>query len=163
MKQAIATVLAATALSACATVETLIPGGDAPDATLTAIQGARVRTCPQGRTLENARIGSDNESRGVTSEDIALTPLASDPSRALRLRRITVAPGGIIAWHTHDEVQGSALLVSGRMTEFRNSCLDEIEYRAGDVAIEDARTAHGWRNESDDTPAVVIVAHVVAR
>lgn len=156
-------VLASLVLGGCATMETIMPGGDRPDATLVAFENARVRACPPGRRLENARLGSDNESRGVDIVDIALTPLASDPSRAVRMRRITVAPGGVIAWHAHDQVQGMALLVSGEMTEFRNSCLDEIEYRAGDVAIEDAQTAHGWRNESDDTPAVVIVAHVVAR
>lgn len=161
MKRALVTMLAA-ALGACATVENILPASDEPDATLSAFQNARVRSCPAGRTLENARIGSDNEGRGVTSEDIALVPLANDPSRAVRMRRLTVAPDGIIPWHLHDQVQGMALIVSGRMTELRNSCLDEIEYRAGDVAIEDASTAHGWRNESDET-AVVLVAHVVAR
>jgi len=155
--------LLAIAMGGCSTLEEIVDNGPAPaDATLLAIQSARVRECPAGRTLQNARIGSDNESRGVTIEDIALTPLASDPSRAVRMRRITIEPGGVIAWHTHDAVQGMALLVSGEMIEFRNSCLDPIRYRAGDVAIEDAQTAHGWRNESDQT-AVVIVSHVVQR
>ena len=157
-------VLAATlALGACSTMQSVVPlREDGADTALLAIENARLRTCPPGRALENARIGSDNESRGVTSQDIALTPLASDPTRAVRLRRLTIAPGGIIAWHAHDSVQGMALIVSGRLTEFRNSCLDEIRYVAGDVAIEDAATAHGWRNESDEE-AVVLVAHVVTR
>jgi quercetin dioxygenase-like cupin family protein len=157
----IAMLMAAAMLAGCSTVQDLVVD-DEPDATLTAIENARLRDCPPGRTLENARIGSDNESSGVTSEDIALTPLASDPTRALRLRRLTVAPGGVIAWHTHEVNQGMALLVSGEMTEFRNTCLDTIRYRAGDVAREDAATAHGWRNESDE-PAVFLVMHVVAR
>jgi quercetin dioxygenase-like cupin family protein len=55
-----------------------------------------------------------------------------------------------------------ALMISGEMMELRNSCLDPITYRAGDVAREDAATAHSWRNEGD-TEAVVIVAHVVPR
>ncbi len=158
--------LAALALGGCSTVGGMMDGGDAPppraDATLTAIQNARVRDCPAGRTLDNARLGSDPQSRGVESADIALTTLASDPSRAVRLRRITVQPGGIIAWHTHDTLQGMALLVSGEMTEYRNTCLDPIRYRAGDVAREDATTAHGWRNEGDDV-AVILVTHVVPR
>jgi len=152
------------ALSACATVERVMPGGGEPriDPTLEAIQNARVRECPPGRRLENARIGSDNESRGVTGEEIALVPLASDPQRGVRLRRLTIAPGGAIAWHTHDVNQGMALIVSGEMVEFRNSCMDEIRYRAGDVAREDADTAHGWRNEGDE-PAVLLVMQVVTR
>ena len=48
------------------------------------------------------------------------------------------------------------------MTEIRNSCMDPIRYRAGDVSIEDANTAHGWRNDGS-VPAVIITAHVVAR
>jgi quercetin dioxygenase-like cupin family protein len=154
-----AAVLAA-ALGGCASVG----GGQPPppDATLRAIMNAQPRECPSGRTLANARLGSDNESSGVEIQDIMLTPVASDPSRAVRLRRITVAPGGVIAWHTHDAVQGMALVVSGEMTEFRNTCLDPIRYRAGDVAREDSATAHGWRNESD-APAVILVAHVAPR
>jgi quercetin dioxygenase-like cupin family protein len=152
--------LAALAAS-CSTVQDFVTE-DAPDSALAAIEQARVRDCPAGRTLQDARIGSDNDSRGVTIEDIALTQLASDPSRALRLRRLTIAPGGVVAWHTHESTQGMALLVSGQATEFRNTCLDPIRYRAGDVAPETATTAHGWRNESDE-PAVFLVMHVVAR
>lgn len=151
------------ALAGCSTVQSVVPMGEAgADTALLAIENARVRTCPPGRALENARIGSDNESRGVTSADIGIVPLASDPTRAVRLRRLTIAPGGVIAWHAHDRVQGMALIVSGRLTEFRNTCLDPIRYVAGDVAIEDANTQHGWRNESDEE-AVVLVAHVAPR
>lgn len=158
----IAAIAIAAALGACASVDILPDRQPEPDATLRAIMAAQPRECPPGRTLENARIGSDNESRGVVGENIMLTPLSSDPSRALRLRRLTVAPGGVIAWHTHDQVQGSALVVSGEMTEIRNTCMDPIRYRAGDVSIEDAQTAHGWRNDGT-VEAVIITAHVVAR
>ena len=73
-----------------------------------------------------------------------------------------MAPGGVIAWHDHRAVQGMALMVSGEMVELRNTCLDPITYRAGDVAREDAETAHSWRNETSE-PAVVLVSHVVVR
>jgi quercetin dioxygenase-like cupin family protein len=132
------------------------------EATLAAIQGARVRECPAERTQANARNSSDGATSGAVIEDIAFTPLASDATRTLRLRRIIVAPGGVIAWHNHEALQGMALLAAGEMTEFRNTCLDPIVYRAGDIAREDAGTAHGWRNESD-AEAVILVAHVVAR
>lgn len=152
----------AAALGGCSTVSGL--RGDredrAPDATLAAFQNARVVECPAGRRLDGARIGSDNDSSGVTTEDVALTPLANAPGYALRLRRLTVAPRGVIAWHEHNAIQGMALIVSGEMTEFRNTCMDPIRYRAGDIAREDAGTAHGWRNETN-RPAVIMVAHVV--
>jgi quercetin dioxygenase-like cupin family protein len=48
------------------------------------------------------------------------------------------------------------------MVELRNSCLDPLTYRAGDIAREDVNTAHSWRNEGDG-PAVILVSHVVTR
>ena len=142
--------------SACASA-----GGHREDATLAAIEHAQVRECPTSRVLAGARNGSDSVAVGVATEDIGFVPLASDPSRSVRLRRITVQPGGVIPWHSHEALQGMALLVSGEMTEFRNNCLDPIVHHAGDVTREDAATAHGWRNESDKV-AVIIVAHVLA-
>jgi quercetin dioxygenase-like cupin family protein len=130
--------------------------------TIAALEGARVRECPADRTQANARSQGFGVTSGVQSVDVALTPLAHDPTRALRLRRITVQPGGVIAWHDHTAVQGYAVLVSGEMVELRNTCLDPLTYRAGDIAREDAGTAHSWRNEGDG-PAVILVSHVVTR
>jgi quercetin dioxygenase-like cupin family protein len=150
---------AAAALSACVSVHVEERGGDA---TLAGVQSASVRACPLHRTQANAQTQGFGETSGVTIEDVALTPVAGEPARALRLRRIVAAPGGVIAWHDHTQVQGMALLVSGEMVELRNTCLDRLVYRAGDIAIEDVNTAHSWRNESDEE-AIVLVSHVVAR
>lgn len=144
--------------SACVSVEANVAA--TTDATLLAVQNARVRECPAERTQANARSEGFGAQSGVVGEDLALTPLASDPTKAVRLRRLTIAPGGIIAWHDHSAVQGMALMVSGEMVELRNSCLDPITYRAGDIAREDTATAHSWRNETQE-PAVVLVSHVV--
>jgi quercetin dioxygenase-like cupin family protein len=127
---------------------------------LAAIESAHVIECPPDRTRANAQTEGYGPTTGVEGVDIAFTPLASDPTRAVRLRRITVQPGGVIAWHEHTTLQGMALLVSGEMTELRNTCLDPIVYHAGDVAREDAGTAHSWRNDGGE-PAVILVAHVL--
>ena len=157
-------IFATSLLASCSTIG--IGGkehrGPAPDNALAAIQAVNIRTCPVGRSLENVQHDAFGPQHGVVATDIALTPLASDPARAVRMRRIVIEPGGVIAWHMHDQVQGVALIVSGEATEIRNSCMDPIEYRAGDVAMEDAQTAHGWRNDGD-VPAVIITAHVVPR
>jgi quercetin dioxygenase-like cupin family protein len=153
--------VAAVALAGCVSID-VQDNSSAADVTLAAIENAHVRECPASRVLAGARTEGFGEARGVESVDIALTPLASDPTRMLRLRRLTIAPGGVIPWHDHTVNQGMALMVSGEMVELRNSCLDAMTYRAGDVAREDAGTAHSWRNETT-APAVVLVAHVVAR
>ncbi|HRP11242.1 MAG TPA: cupin domain-containing protein, partial [Terricaulis sp.] len=151
-------IFAAAALSACVSVNAEVT---APDAALFAINNARMLECPAGRTQADAHTSGEPASVGVVGETIGVIPLASDPSRVVRLRRLTIAPGGAIGWHDHGAVQGMALMVSGEMVETRNSCLDRMIYRAGDVAREDAATAHSWRNESDQ-PAVVLTAHVLA-
>jgi quercetin dioxygenase-like cupin family protein len=132
------------------------------DTTIAALENTRVRECPADRTQANARSEGFGATSGMQSADVALTPLAHDPTRAVRLRRLTVQPGGVIAWHDHTAIQGYAVIVSGEMVELRNTCLDPITYRAGDVAREDVSTAHSWRNEGD-SPAVILVSHVVTR
>jgi len=132
------------------------------DMALGAFQNARMRECPAGRVQDGAFASGEAQSAGVEGVDLGFVPLASDPTRSVRLRRLTIAPGGTIAWHDHRAVQGMALMVSGEMIETRNSCRDQMTYRAGDIAREDEATAHSWRNEGE-LPAVVLVAHVVAR
>jgi quercetin dioxygenase-like cupin family protein len=149
--------LAVIALAACATSTS-----PSVDATLAAIEAANVRACPPGRVQAGAQTQGFGATTGVRVGDIALVRSVSDPTRAVRLRRIIVAPGGVIAWHDHTQVQGMALLVAGEMTELRNTCLDPLIYRAGDVAIEDADTAHSWRNDGA-VDAVVLVSHIVPR
>lgn len=153
--------IAALSLTACVSIS-VEDAAPSRDPTLVAIAGAHVRSCPAERAQANARSEGFGATSGVTAEDIAFTPLANDPTRALRLRRIVVQPGGVIAWHDHAALQGIALLVSGEMVELRNSCLDPLTYRAGDVAIEDAATVHSWRNETNKE-AVILVSHVLAR
>lgn len=150
--------LAAGALAGCISVNAEVTN---PDVALAAINGARMLECPAGRVQANAHTSGEAASVDVVGENIGMIPLASDPTRVVRLRRLTIAPGGAIAWHDHAAVQGMALMISGEMVETRNSCLDRMTYRAGDVAREDAATAHSWRNESD-APAVVLTAHVLA-
>lgn len=152
----------AVALSGCASGNANVSERDAVLSALAVTQAARARACPPERTQAGARSEGFGATSGVTVEDVAVTALAGDPARVLRLRRIVVQPGGVIAWHDHAAVQGMALLTTGEMVELRNTCLDPIVYRAGDIAREDAETAHSWRNESDSV-AVVLVSHVVAR
>ena len=155
-------VFAALAALASCVSNANVSNQDAALSGLALAQGARVRECPPERTQVGARSEGFGTTSGVTVEDVAVTSLAGDPTRVLRLRRIVVQPGGVIAWHDHAAVQGMALLTTGEMVELRNTCLDPITYRAGDIAREDSETAHSWRNESNSV-AVVLVSHVVAR
>lgn len=131
---------AACALSACATT-------GAEDATLTAIKSARLAPCPAPAT--NARTTGETPARGITEAELARVALGNDSvGRALRLRRLTIAPDGVIAWHEHGARQGMAYVITGELTEYRNDCADAVKRRAGDVVQEGLGVAHYWRNES---------------
>ena len=149
--------VSAAALGGCVSVD--VAELNASDVTLMAVNHAERRDCPADRVGANPN-RLEAASAGTEAVDLAFSPLASDPTRALRLRRITIQPGGVIPWHAHDVNQGMALLVSGEMTEYRSDCLDPIVHRAGHIAREDVATQHGWRNLSD-REAVVLVSHVV--
>lgn len=148
-------ILPALALAACATAPS-------EQSALAALENAHLRSCPAERTQANAQTTGFGERSGVEVTDLAIVPAADDPTRALRLRRIVIQPGGIIPWHDHTDVQGAAVLLSGEATELRNTCLDPMVYHVGDMALEDAATAHSWRNDGS-VPAVVLVAHVIQR
>lgn len=76
------------------------------------------------------------------------------------LRRVTIAPGGIIRLHDHTTNPGYAQLVSGKALEHRSDCGAPIRRLPGDVATEHTALTHWWVNDGDE-PAVLMVSHVL--
>ena len=82
--------------------------------------------------------------------------------RMLRTRRITIAPGGSVAWHQHQQRPGVAYLIEGSLTEVRDegSGPRSIQRNAGEAVFESTGVLHGWRNDSDQ-PATAVVIDLV--
>ena len=82
--------------------------------------------------------------------------------RMLRTRRITIAPGGSVAWHQHQQRPGVAYLINGSLIEIRDDGTGPlaIQRRAGEAVFESTGVLHGWRNESDH-PATAVVIDLV--
>ena len=80
----------------------------------------------------------------------------------LRTRRITIAPGGSVAWHEHQQRPGVAYLIEGNLTEVRDdgSGPRTIQRRAGEAVFESTGVLHGWRNDSG-LPATAVVIDLV--
>lgn len=152
----IAAALSPFAMMGCVSVEVT----ETPDALLAALAQTNVRACPADRRQAGVRTSGEAERIGVEEREIARVPLSGGRG-ALRLRRLDVAPGGVLPWHEHSARQGMALILEGEMTEYRNDCLDPIRYRAGDAVRETAETAHYWRNEGS-APAAILVSDVLA-
>ena len=82
--------------------------------------------------------------------------------RMLRTRRITINPGGSVAWHQHQQRPGVAYLINGSLIEIRDegSGPRSVQRRAGDAVFESTGVLHGWRNESNQ-PATAVVIDLV--
>ena len=79
--------------------------------------------------------------------------------RMLRTRRITIAPGGSVAWHQHEQRPGVAYVIEGSLIEVRDdgSGIQSIQRRAGDAVFESTDVLHGWRNDSDQAATAVVI------
>ena len=79
--------------------------------------------------------------------------------RMLRIRRITIAPGGSVAWHQHQRRPGVAYMIEGTLIEIRNdgSAPRSIKRTAGDAVYESTGVLHGWRNDSDQAATAVVI------
>ena len=80
--------------------------------------------------------------------------------RELRLRQITIAPGGSIGLHLHDQRPGVAYILEGQMTERRGPGFVPQVLRSGEAAFEGSGISHWWRNEGS-TPARALVVDIV--
>ncbi|MEB3321594.1 MAG: cupin domain-containing protein [Synechococcaceae cyanobacterium] len=114
------------------------------------------------RAVENLPLQAPRESAGVERvEPLGTLPLGREfpgmQGYVLRVRRITVAPGGQVGLHRHDRRPGVAVMLEGTMTERRAPDLTPRPLGPGEVALEDSGVVHWWRNETGaPTRAVVI-------
>jgi quercetin dioxygenase-like cupin family protein len=134
-------------------------------ASITAVTGlASAGECPAGKMKEGAVTSGPTAPAGVTDTvigSIDLTPKGGDfKDQLLRLRQLTIAPGGIVPWHEHSTRPANIYVLSGTIEEYRASCSVPIVHKAGDVAQEFGKGfAHWWKNTGSE-PVVLLSADV---
>ena len=107
--------------------------------------------------------GAPAKTRQVRVESLGALGLAKEfkalKGRELRARRITILPGGSVAWHEHHQRPGVAYMLSGTLVEYRedNAGVRAIERRAGDAVFESSGVLHGWRNTSSTKATAVVI------
>lgn len=91
--------------------------------------------------------------KGVTDTILSAIDLVKSGSQfagyQIRIRKLTVAPGGVVPWHSHGERPSNIYIISGAITEYRSSCAVPIEHKAGDVIPEFGAISHWWRNNTN--------------
>jgi len=114
--------------------------------------GAQAGECPADKVVPDGKGQpmSSEPAKGVTDVVVRSTDLAKEPvaiaGRALRARRLDVAPGGVVPWHSHGDRPAQILIASGEIVEYASTCAVPIVHKAGDITAEKSPTSHWWKN-----------------
>lgn len=108
-----------------------------------------------------AEMAPPTESKGVSAKVIGALPLAPEISgvenRQLRMRIVTLAPGGVFAVHSHADRPSVEYVLQGKAREFRGEA--SKDYAEGDAVLADKNTVHWWRNDGAE-PAIFVAVDV---
>jgi quercetin dioxygenase-like cupin family protein len=111
--------------------------------------------CPAGKTQPNVRPMVDHKPVGVTDVTLGAINLEKQPAnirdRELRFRKLTIEPGGIVPWHSHDDRPALIYVQQGEIVEYASNCADPIVHKAGEIRPEVAGTSHWWKNLGKET------------
>lgn len=121
-------------------------------------------SCPANKVTTDGQKPGATAHKDVTDSVIASIDLAEEAVKLkdhkFRLRRLVVQPGGVVAWHSHEERPAIIYIVSGTIVEYASTCAVPIVHKAGDVAQETHRTKHWWKNTSNK-PTVLLSADIL--
>jgi quercetin dioxygenase-like cupin family protein len=132
--------------------------------TLAAAGLAQGGECPSGHLAANALPAAPTAPVGVTDTELASIDLAQEnvhlEQRRLRLRHMTIAPGGVVPLHSHEDRPALIRVDSGEIYENNSKCAVPILHKAGDVAREHLGTKHWWKNAGSQ-PVELTIADIV--
>jgi quercetin dioxygenase-like cupin family protein len=108
-----------------------------------------------------AQIAPPTENKGVAAKLIGTIPLAPEISgvddRQLRMRVVTLAPGGVFAVHSHADRPTVEYVLKGQATEYIGDTARK--YAEGDSVLAGRNTVHWWRNDGTE-PAIFVAVDV---
>jgi len=120
--------------------------------------------CPAGQAAANALANAPSAPVGVIDTELASVDLSKEnvrlDQRRLRLRHMTIAPGGIVPLHSHEDRPALIMVNSGEIYENSSKCAVPILHKAGDVAREHLGTKHWWKN-SGTQPVDLTIGDIV--
>jgi quercetin dioxygenase-like cupin family protein len=107
---------------------------------------------------QNAPTENKGVSVGPPSSIALAEQIEGLEGRQLRLRVITIEPGGVAALHSHKGRPAVAYIAQGTLTEHREG-VGTKEHPAGGTILEDKDTVH-WAENRGSEPAVVVAVDV---
>ena len=104
------------------------------------------------------------QTKGLTEKPLATVDSGPEievmAGRQLRMRLITIEPGGATAIHNHKDRPGTVYILQGQITDHRNDVATEYGPRVG--WSEDNASTH-WIQNAGTMPAVEISADIVKK
>ena len=111
--------------------------------------------CPAGAMKANAREPVTFQPVGVTDTTLGSIDLSKEmvavKDHELRFRKLTILPGGIVPWHSHDDRPALIFVQEGEIIEYASNCAQPIVHKAGEIRREVQGTSHWWKNLGDKT------------
>lgn len=115
--------------------------------------------CPPGKSGTDLMGPGATAPKGVTDKVIGSIDLAQEKVKLagyqLRGRELVVQPGGEVPWHSHADRPALIYIAKGSITEYKSTCADPILHKAGELAVEDHRVSHWWKNMGNE-PCVIL-------
>ncbi len=120
--------------------------------------------CPADKVGANPLRNAPTAPVGVVDTELASIDLAQEnvklAQRRLRLRKMTIAPGGIVPLHSHADRPALILVVAGEIHEHSSKCSVPILHKAGEVSREFLGVQHWWKNSSGQ-PVELTIGDIV--
>ena len=111
---------------------------------------AHAGQCPADKAANNDLPGAATAPVGVVDTELASIDLSKEnvklDQRRLRLRHMTIAPGGIVPFHSHEDRPALIMVNSGEIFEYSSKCAVPILHKAGEISREFLGTKHWWKN-----------------
>ena len=100
------------------------------------------------------------ENKGMKAEALSGLALGKEglddlSQRQMRMRQITIEPGGVVGFHSHKARPALSYIMKGSLTEHRKGSPDRT-YKAREAITEGTDVDHWAENASSTEPVVII-------
>ena len=138
----------------------IVLAGLAAGSMLIGVSSAVAGGCPADKMKADVRQPATHAAKGVTDTVLAAIDLEKEPAnikeRQLRFRKLTIEPGGVVPWHSHDDRPAIIYVAEGEIVEYASNCADPIVHKAGDIRPETHGTSHWWQNLGNKTVVLFV-------
>lgn len=143
---------------------TLVSALGAAVATFTGARQASASSCPADRRLATHRVldnVAEKHLRRQTLSEVHLEKWRGVGDLFLRMRKLTIQPGGLIPTHYHNDRPSIVYILKGELVEHNSFCSEPIVHREGDWSAEFGPfVGHWWENKTNEV-AIVLSADVI--